>query len=181
MNPIHTLQQYIRKIHFNIILWSVPRSSEWSLLFRLSDQNMIVLTISDEEYKLCSSSLCSFLHLHVTSSLLDPNILLSSLSLCYLEMAMKQILWPDVCGFCDFSTLIPCRYSYAGLILQHIWQVYSFVILNQGFLTFKTWDHIHSLLTDRLPNKWGNFIGTSWKCIKNAVNLLLKTGSHITQ
>jgi uncharacterized membrane protein len=39
----------------------------------------ITLTILGEEYKLCSSSLCSFLHLPVTPSLLGPNILLSAL------------------------------------------------------------------------------------------------------
>jgi hypothetical protein len=38
INPIHTLQTYFRKIHFNIILQSTPRSPEWSLPFRLSNQ-----------------------------------------------------------------------------------------------------------------------------------------------
>jgi hypothetical protein len=36
------------------------------------------LIILGEEYKLCSSSLCSFLEPPVTSSLSGPNILLSS-------------------------------------------------------------------------------------------------------
>jgi hypothetical protein len=40
---------------------------------------LITLTIMGEEYKSCSSSLCSFLQPHVTSSLLGPNILLSTL------------------------------------------------------------------------------------------------------
>jgi hypothetical protein len=40
---------------------------------------MIILIILGEEYKWRSSSLCSFLHLPVTSSLLGPNILLSTL------------------------------------------------------------------------------------------------------
>jgi hypothetical protein len=49
---------------------------------------LITLTILGEDYKPCSSSLCSFLQPHVTSSLLGPNILLSTLfsntlSLCY--------------------------------------------------------------------------------------------------
>jgi hypothetical protein len=35
--------------------------------------------ILDEEYKLCSCLLCSFLHLPVTTSLFGPNILLSAL------------------------------------------------------------------------------------------------------
>jgi hypothetical protein len=40
---------------------------------------LITLTILGEEYKPCSSSLCSFLQPPVTSSLLGPNILLSTL------------------------------------------------------------------------------------------------------
>jgi hypothetical protein len=38
---------------------------------------LITITILGEEYKPCSSSLCSFLHPPVTSSLLGPNILLT--------------------------------------------------------------------------------------------------------
>jgi hypothetical protein len=41
---------------------------------------VIILIILGEEYKLRSSSLCSFLHPSATSSLLGPNILLSTLS-----------------------------------------------------------------------------------------------------
>jgi hypothetical protein len=41
--------------------------------------NLIILIILEEEYKLCSSSLCSFLHLPITPSFSGPNILLSTL------------------------------------------------------------------------------------------------------
>jgi hypothetical protein len=40
---------------------------------------LIILIKLGEEYKSWSSSLCSFLHSPVTSSLLGPNILLSTL------------------------------------------------------------------------------------------------------
>jgi hypothetical protein len=41
--------------------------------------DLIILTISDQKYKLWSSSLCNFLHCLVTSSPSHTNILLSSL------------------------------------------------------------------------------------------------------
>jgi len=37
MNPIHTFPPYFPKIHSHIILPSLPRSSEWSLPFRFSE------------------------------------------------------------------------------------------------------------------------------------------------
>jgi hypothetical protein len=39
----------------------------------------VILIILGEDYKLCSSSLCNFLHPPITSSLIGPNILLSTL------------------------------------------------------------------------------------------------------
>jgi hypothetical protein len=41
--------------------------------------DLIILILLDEEYKLCSSSLCSFLHPPVTPSLFGPNIIHSTL------------------------------------------------------------------------------------------------------
>jgi hypothetical protein len=80
INPIHTTPSDFSKIYFNLILRATFRSSGWSLSLWLSQQNHIciplrsiratclvhiillnwlVLIISDEQYKLHSSSLCS--------------------------------------------------------------------------------------------------------------------------
>ena len=89
------------KIYLNIILPSTPRSPQWSLSLRFSPPksctrlssppctlhaqlisffpNVITRTIFGEEYRSLSSSLCSFLHSPVTSSLLGPNIPLNTL------------------------------------------------------------------------------------------------------
>jgi hypothetical protein len=88
---------YFLKIHFNITLPSTPRSCEWLLPFRLSNQNVARVfyflharymprpshppwfdhpKIFSEKYKLWSLSLYSFLQPPVTSSLVGPIILL---------------------------------------------------------------------------------------------------------
>ena len=62
-------------IHLCIILQSMPRSQKWSLpinfpnslpciyKFHLSQTPMTILKFFGEKYKLCNSSLCSFMHL----------------------------------------------------------------------------------------------------------------------
>ena len=100
LDSVHTPTSYSLKIHLSIILPSMPGSPRWSLSLRFPHQNpvyasplpctrympqpsilfnFITWTILGEEYGSFSSSLCSFPHSPVTSSLLGPNILLSTL------------------------------------------------------------------------------------------------------
>ena len=91
----------LSKINFNIILPSTSNSSKWSLFFSFSHQSPVCTPPSQrtcymcetsrsslsarpnrifgEEYRLWNSSLCSLLRFPVTSSLLSPDILFSTL------------------------------------------------------------------------------------------------------
>ena len=101
VDPVYTPISHFLKIHLNIILPSMPGSYKWSLSLRFLHQNPVYTSplphtryVSHpshssrfyhpennlvQEYRTLSSSLCSFLHFPVTSSLLGTNILLSIL------------------------------------------------------------------------------------------------------
>ena len=100
INPVHVTQFYVLKINFNTILLStlclpsalfasdVPtRTLHVSLLTPIRATcpahlillDLITWTILCEQYRSVSSSLCSLLHSLATSSLLNPNIFLSTL------------------------------------------------------------------------------------------------------
>jgi hypothetical protein len=101
-NQVHTTPPSLPNIHPNIIHAPTSSSSYWPLPFWLSPPTTYTLfssphscniprpshppwldhciaIILSEEYKSRRSSLCSFLHSPITSSLFGPNILLSTL------------------------------------------------------------------------------------------------------
>jgi len=44
MNPVHILTTYLPKLHLNIKVSSMSRSSKWSLPFRLSDPKFVCIS-----------------------------------------------------------------------------------------------------------------------------------------
>jgi hypothetical protein len=94
LDPVHTTTSYFQKIHFHIILpftpWSpqivsLPQDFPTKPCIRLSYlpyalhalpisffSIFITRTVLNEEYRSFNSSLCSFIHSPVTSSLLGP-------------------------------------------------------------------------------------------------------------
>ena len=99
INPFYAFISHFLKMYLNIIFQFMLGSSNWSLSLRFPHKSpvyttplpiratclahptldLITRTILGEAYRSLSSSLCSFLHSPVTSSLLGPNILLSAL------------------------------------------------------------------------------------------------------
>jgi hypothetical protein len=116
LHPVHNLPPYFPNIYSNVIFPSMPTSSEWSLTFTFSEQilhkflispmratwaayfvliHLITLITFSEAFKLWSSSLCSLLQPPAISSLLGPNIHLSTLFPNTLSLCVGRdfILW----------------------------------------------------------------------------------------
>ena len=113
LDPVHTPTSYFLKIHLNIILHlrlglpsglspsGFPTKTLYTPLLypiratcpaHLILLHFITRTIFGEQNRSFSSSLCSFLHSPVTSSLLGPNILLSTLHKSWLlVLILSQI------------------------------------------------------------------------------------------
>ena len=131
LDPVHTTTSNFLKIHLNVILPFRPGSSKWALSLRIPPPKTCIHLISPvhatfrahlilldvitwiilgEEYRSLSSSLCSFLHSPVLSSLLGPNILLSTLfsntlSLRFSLSANYQVSHPYKTNRQNFSSL----------------------------------------------------------------------------
>jgi len=122
MHTVHILPTYFSKIHSNIILPSTPKSFEWSLSFRLSNQNivcivhlshacymspsyisldLIILIIFVEAQNLWSSSLWNLLQPSNIFSLLVPHILLITLLSHTLNLNSSLSMRDEVLHHCS--------------------------------------------------------------------------------
>lgn len=107
--PIHICKPYFLKIPFNIIILFTPRSYEWSLSFRISNQICVVtpehtlyfLTIwSYSIWPSCRVQIMGhliiwFSHSPITSTLLEQNIFPSALSIRVLSLMWDQVSHPE--------------------------------------------------------------------------------------
>ena len=123
---------HLLQIHFNILLPTTPGSSKWSLFFTSPQQNPVYMpfpshsswldhrTICGEQYRSLSSSLRSFLHSPVTSSLLGPNIPLSNLFSNTLSLHSSLIV----------SDQVSDPYKTTGKITVHYILIFIFWVAN---------------------------------------------------
>jgi len=120
IDPVHSPTSHFLKIRLNIILPSTSGYTKWSLSLRFPRQNAVYASpllhtrymtrpshssrfyhpnIIRCGYRSLSTSLCSFFHTLVTSSLFYPNILLNTrfsdtLSLCSSLIVCDQVSRP---------------------------------------------------------------------------------------
>ena len=135
-------------IHFNITLPSVPRCSKWYIFLGFSPPkpllsplratcpaphillDLIARIVFGEQYRSLNSSLCSFLHSVVISSLLGPNMLLNTI-------------------FSDTLSLLSSRKRRSINPIQNNMQNYSSVCFNFNLLVenWETKNSKHSMVS----------------------------------
>ena len=130
---------HFSKIYFNIIQPSKPGSFKWTPSLRFPHQTLFFLScvlcalllclldfitlIFDEEYRTENSFLCSLPHSPVTSSLLGPNILLSTLftktlSLHSSNSECDQVSHPYKNNRQDSICFVPAYYNYCIIVIE---------------------------------------------------------------
>ena len=138
LDPVHKPTSHLLKTHLNIILPSTPRSPKWSLSLSFPHQILVIVspipiratcpahlilldfltrTKLGEQYRSLGSSLCSFLHSLVTSSLLGSNILLNT-------------LFPNTLSLCSSLTVsdqVSQPYKTTGRIIVLYFLIYKFL------------------------------------------------------
>ena len=95
INPIHALTSHFLKIHLNIILPYMPRSSKWSLSFRFPHQNSV--------YTSPRPHMCYMHHPSHPSQFDHPNCIGCGIlvcvtidRMCIIEMKSKQDIYCSV-------------------------------------------------------------------------------------
>ena len=111
--PVPTLSQ-LDPVHVHSYWRSILILSFYFIL------DFITRTIFSEQYRSLSSSLCSFLHSTVTSSLLWPNILLNTLFSNTLSLHDTVVPTVDSDGSVGVVTVLLNEHHY------YIWQIFLF-------------------------------------------------------
>jgi hypothetical protein len=122
------------QVYFNIVVPLMPKSYKLCFFFKFSNKNSVcishlsyafstpghlilldfIILIWWTIYKLCSSSLCIFLHPPVTSSLLGPNILLSS-PIIFVSILSVHLLHSHPCTWFAKDFSIKILYAFLSL------------------------------------------------------------------
>jgi hypothetical protein len=163
MNPVHTSSLYFPKILWNVIFSSTPRSSEWSLPFRFSNQNTIwIYLLPNACYIPCRSYLPSFHHpnntwwsLQVTKLLIMQS---SPASHHFIPLRFSMYHYSEACEIShDITLQTHVQISYIKDNMTSAWKI-EFVLKNLTFRKIQQWDvyaNIHHRLISTSIQTYG--------------------------